>query len=92
LSLTPPEGLARTGKTLQMHHAHIMTAEEFTDTLAAIGWPQGVLAARLGMGSDRAVRRWAAGQNPVPPGIVAWLRQLTRTLEKLPPPAEWGTR
>ncbi len=66
-----------------------MTAEEFNATLAAIGWSQNVLASRLGLSSDRAVRRWASGQNPIPPRIAAWLTKVVRTLEDVPPPADW---
>ena len=67
----------------------MMTAAEFNATLAAIGWPRSVLGDKLGMGSDRAVRRWASGQNPVPSRIAAWLREVARTLADLPPPEDW---
>lgn len=66
-----------------------MTADEFDAVLAAIGWSRTVLAERLGMSSDRAVRRWSSGQNPIPPRIAVWLRQVAHALDNLPPPDEW---
>jgi len=66
-----------------------MTAHQFNAVLATIGWSRNVLAEKLGMGSDRAVRRWASGQNQIPQGIAAWLLLVARTLEDLPPPADW---
>ena len=66
-----------------------MTAHEFNIVLEAIGWSPKVLAEKLGMNSARAVQRWSFGQNPIPPGIAAWLMLVARTLEDLPPPADW---
>jgi hypothetical protein len=63
-----------------------MTAEEFNATLAATGWSAAELARRLSLGSDRAVRRWASGQNPVPPPVALWLRQVAAAITALPPP------
>ena len=67
----------------------IMTAHQFNAVLITIGWSRNELAQRLGMHSDRAVRRWSFGQNPIPPGIAAWLMLVARTLEDLPPPTNW---
>jgi len=66
-----------------------MTAAEFNIVLESIGWSRNTLAQRLGMGSDRAVRRWSAGQNPVPSSVAAWLLLVARALEDLPPPKDW---
>ena len=66
-----------------------MTAAEFNIVLELIGWSRNTLAQRLGMGSDRAVRRWSSGQNAIPPAIAAWLLLVARALEDLPPPADW---
>lgn len=66
-----------------------MTTHEFNAVLAVIGWSRAALAEKLGMHSDRAVRRWSSGQNAIPPAIAAWLRQVAHALESLPPPADW---
>ena len=66
-----------------------MTAAEFNVVLESIGWSRNTLAQRLGLGTDRAVRRWSAGQNAIPPAISAWLLEVARTLEELPPPKDW---
>jgi hypothetical protein len=45
-----------------------MTADEFNVLLAQLGWSISFLAySKLGMTSDRAVRRWRSGQNRIPP-------------------------
>ena len=66
-----------------------MTAAEFNIVLESIGWSRNTLAQRLGLGSDRAVRRWSSGQNTIPAAIAAWLLEVARTLEELPPPKDW---
>jgi len=66
-----------------------MTAAEFNVVLESIGWSRNELARRLGLGTDRAVRRWSSGQNAVPPAISAWLLEVARVLENLRPPEDW---
>ena len=67
-----------------------MTAHQFNALLAQLGWTIPFLAySKLGMTSDRAVRRWRSGQNRVPYALADWLRLVARTVEDLPPPKEW---
>jgi hypothetical protein len=66
-----------------------MTADEFNALLAQLGWSISFLAySKLGMTSDRAVRRWRSGQNRIPSALADWLRLVARMLEGLPPPKE----
>ncbi|HME20473.1 MAG TPA: hypothetical protein VKI44_03790 [Acetobacteraceae bacterium] len=45
---------------------------------------------KLGMTSDRAIRRWRSGQNRILSALADWLLQLiARTVENLPPPKDW---
>jgi hypothetical protein len=63
-----------------------MTAGEFGALLAQLGWSISFLAySKLGMTSDRAVRRRRSGQNR-----IDWIRLVAWTLEGLPPPKEWA--
>jgi hypothetical protein len=67
-----------------------VTADEFNALLALLGWSNSFLAySKLGMTSDRAVRRWRSGQNRIPPALADWLRLVARALQDLPPPKEW---
>jgi hypothetical protein len=66
-----------------------MTRDQFNEALAAIGWSRAVLADRLGLSSDRIIRRWSAGTHPVPPRIEEWLILVARTLRDIPPPTDW---
>jgi hypothetical protein len=65
-----------------------VTADQFNATLEQIGWSRRGLAERLGMNSDRAVRRWSNSQNAIPEAVAAWMREVARTLRNLPPPVD----
>lgn len=45
------------------------------DALYALGWSQRELSRRLAQ-DERTVRRWAAGEYPAPPAVLAWLETL----------------
>lgn len=62
-----------------------MTPAHLRHTLAALHWTQRGLADILGM-DERQVRRWAAGQYPVPADIAEWLERRARSMEADPPP------
>ena len=67
-----------------------VTPDEFNALLAQVGWSNSFFAySKLGMTSDRAVRRWRAGQNRIPPALADWLRSVARAVQDLPPPKEW---
>jgi hypothetical protein len=67
-----------------------MTADEFDALLGQLGWTIPFLAhSKLGLTSDRTVRRWRSGQNRIPSALADWLRLVARTVEDLPPPDEW---
>lgn len=67
-----------------------MTTEEFDALLVQLGWSVPFFAhSKLGLASDRAVRRWRSGQNQIPSALADWLRLVARTMEDLPPPKEW---
>jgi hypothetical protein len=66
-----------------------MTREQFRECLAILHWSVRDLSELLAV-SDREVRRWAVGQNPVPPRIAAWLEAAARWHEANPPPARDG--
>jgi transcriptional regulator with XRE-family HTH domain len=52
-----------------------MTAEQFKDALARIGWSQADFAERAGL-TRPTVSRWATGFAPPPPWAGAWLETL----------------
>jgi hypothetical protein len=67
-----------------------VTPDEFDALLAQLGWSNSFLAySKLGLTSDRTVRRWRSGQNRIPPALADWLRLVAHTVEDLPPPKEW---
>jgi DNA-binding transcriptional regulator YiaG len=55
-----------------------MTAAEFKAALEHLGFNQSSLARRLQV-SDRNVRRWAAGEYPVPAPIALLLQLMIKT-------------
>ena len=57
-----------------------MTAEEFTQGLAALDWKQVEFADRAGVTKD-TVNRWAHGRLPVPAWVAAHLRLLLAAAE-----------
>ena len=59
-----------------------MAADEFNANLERIGWPRRELARRLGMASDRTVRRWTSGEMEVPAPVTDWMRRVARLLEE----------
>jgi hypothetical protein len=63
-----------------------MTPDEFRSALALLHWSQRGLADILGK-DERQVRRWAAGQYPLPDAIAEWLRRLAQFHERNPPPS-----
>jgi hypothetical protein len=59
-------------------------AIRLTTLLDDIGWPQTVLAARLGCGY-RTIQRWLDGTSPMPPDVERWLiamREAVLTAER----------
>lgn len=63
-----------------------MTSDRLLDRLAVIGWSLRQLSVRLGCDETR-VRRWAAGQQQIPPNVAAWLEKLAEAHEAAPMPA-----
>ena len=59
-----------------------MTPADLRAALDAIGWGPTTLAERAGI-NERTVRRWLAGQNPVPGAVAAWLAALAAAHERL---------
>jgi plasmid maintenance system antidote protein VapI len=62
-----------------------MTPARFLACLAALHWSQRGFAAVIGY-DDRLVRRWVAGERPIPPAIAAWLERAAAWHEANPPP------
>lgn len=52
-----------------------MTADQFKDALARLGWSQVDFAERAGL-TPTTVSRWATGNVPPPPWAAAWLETL----------------
>lgn len=65
-----------------------MTPTRLRECLAALHWTQRGLAAILGC-SDSLTRRWAAGNDTVPPAVAAWLEELTAAHAAHPVPRDW---
>lgn len=55
-----------------------MTADEYRETLEALGLTQGGGARLLGV-DDRTSRRWACGEREIPPPAERFLRYLMAT-------------
>jgi len=68
-----------------------MTPAGFRAALEEIGWSRRQLAQRLDCDTKLA-NRWAVGQAPIPPPVARWLEQLTRAIERTPPPNDWRVR
>lgn len=62
-----------------------MTPDRLKACLDAIRWTQRELSFALDV-NERTVRRWAAGQNPVPERVAQWLETLARCHEVNPAP------
>lgn len=69
-----------------------MTPAQFAKVLNSLGWTSHVLARALAC-SEKLVRNWIAGENPVPAPVAVWLWSLTVAMRLYPPPApsEWRT-
>ncbi|HXT81359.1 MAG TPA: helix-turn-helix transcriptional regulator [Acetobacteraceae bacterium] len=63
-------------ETAAVARAH-MTPDQLRAALHALGWSQRNLALRLDM-DERQVRRWAAGEYPVPQRVADWLTGMAR--------------
>lgn len=68
-----------------------MVPVRFREVLRLLHWSSRSLADMLGC-DERVIRRWAAGENPVPPSIAAWLEQRAATHTAHPPPDDWRQR
>jgi hypothetical protein len=62
-----------------------MTAEEFRQTVAALGWSASQVAEWVGRDASTG-RRWTRGDLPVPPRVAAWLRRRLDALMLDPAP------
>jgi transcriptional regulator with XRE-family HTH domain len=62
-----------------------MTPARLAHCLAALRWSQRGLAAAIGY-DDRLIRRWAAGERPIPAHVAAWLERAATWHGKNPPP------
>jgi transcriptional regulator with XRE-family HTH domain len=62
-----------------------VTGAELAAALRTIGWSQRELARRLNVGETQ-VRRWVAGQAPIPPALEIWLAKAADWHAKHPPP------
>lgn len=62
-----------------------MTADEFRDCLACIGWSQADLADRLSV-RQSTIRYWAAGRWEIPADVSQWLATMADWLEQHPAP------
>lgn len=60
-------------------------ANRLRAALDAIRW-SGHLLGRLLRVDERTVRRWLAGQYPVPDDVLAWLETLAAFHQRHPPP------
>jgi DNA-binding transcriptional regulator YiaG len=62
-----------------------MSPSRLADVLATLGWSAAELARRLNV-SERTVRRWGRGDQPIPPQIDQWLEQMATYMQGAPPP------
>ena len=62
-----------------------MTPARLIECLNALCWTTPVFAAEAKV-SERAVRRWYAGNQPIPPPIADWLERLAKFHKENPPP------
>lgn len=62
-----------------------MTPDQFTRSLALLGWPQGVAARMFGRG-PRVIRQWMNGDAPIPVEVAVWLAKTAVYLTRHPPP------
>lgn len=66
-------------------HRAPATPDRLRAALHALGWSQRDLAKQL-VRDSRQVRRWGAGEYPVPPPVLAWLETLAAFHRSNPPP------
>lgn len=62
-----------------------MTPARLAACLATLRWSQRGLAAAIDY-DDRLVRRWAAGERPIPAPVAAWLERAAAWHAENPPP------
>lgn len=65
--------------------ARAMTATQRRECLWVIGWPQRLLARRMGW-SEGSVRQWFRGGANAPPELDAWLERRAAAMLADPPP------
>jgi hypothetical protein len=65
-----------------------VTPGRLRECLEALGWSQGRASTMIGC-SDRLVRLWAAGREPIPEPVAVWLETLAAVHEANPPPVGW---
>jgi ribosome-binding protein aMBF1 (putative translation factor) len=66
-------------------HREYAVPNRMNAALHILGWSQRDLAKQLQRDS-RQVRRWGAGEYPVPPLVLAWLETLAAFHRSNPPP------
>jgi len=66
-----------------------MTPARLQECLALLRWSQRGLAAAFGC-DDRLVRRWAAGERPIPAWVSGWLERAAAWHAANPPPRSPG--
>lgn len=65
-----------------------MTPTRFRECLDALRWSQRGLADILNT-HQTTVRRWATGQQPIPPNVQEWLEELSEEHRRQPHPRDW---
>jgi len=69
-----------------------MTPQAFRFALQIVGWSPTSLARHLQC-DESLCRRWASGNNAVPPKVAEWLRLVVQAhLAMPPPPDDWRVR
>ena len=68
-----------------------MSPQQFSATLATLGWSQRHLALLLECDTNLPTR-WATGRVAVPPSIARWLTVLAAFVEKHPAPNNWRVK
>jgi ribosome-binding protein aMBF1 (putative translation factor) len=69
-----------------------MTATRLSDVRERLGWPRRRMSRLLGC-SVALIRRWEAGEIPIPAEVKSWCRELDRWGRSYPqPPREWRVR
>jgi hypothetical protein len=68
-----------------------MTAAEFAECLAALGWSARYVARETTRQQTQVVR-WQSGKSPIPSNVAAWLRALRDFRRAHPSPREIAER